>query len=82
MGKQTCYLITRCSQCQTPFYFRPPQKTKRCPRCNALLTLSKLNILYKVDHAEDALKIILKLKQPGTQTGFVEASKIMDGEQS
>ncbi len=76
------YLVTRCSRCKMPFYFKTPQKTKRCPNCNTLLTLSKLSILYKAVNAEDALKIVLMLKQPGANSSFIEASKIMNGDET
>ncbi len=81
MRAQRCYLITRCENCKIPFYFKALQKTKRCPNCNKLLILSKLNILYKADSAEEALRIVLKLKQPDESIGIIEASKIIRDEE-
>ena len=78
MGKGNIYLVTRCVNCKIPFYFKAPQKTKRCTNCNTLLKLDKLNIIYRAASAEEALTIVLKLKQPSSQQGFIEAYKIKD----
>lgn len=79
MAKTNIYLITVCPNCKLTFYFKYPQKTKRCTRCGKLLKTDKLNVLYRANNADDALATVLRLKKPDdVKEEFQVASKILD----